>query len=609
MVSPDWYNELVAKHKAEGFQAGNLLAIDPEIFQHHMRYVEKTVKHDVATKTLVFLTAFSAYTPNPINLFLRGESSIGKSYNTTETIRHFPQSDIMYLGGLSPTALVHEYGVLVDENDNPIDLAEKPKSAKPKKRKSQTDEEYEHEVEMWKEEKLRWQQLMQNARYVVDLTHKTLVFLEPPPRETYHKLRPILSHDKTEISYKFTDRSSRGKLQTMHVVLRGWPATIFLTTEEEYLEELATRSFTATPETDASKLRAGVNLVGERKAFPWKFSDDFEFTLLQGHLGWLRKEVPNFSVANPMGREFAGNYPADKPRCMRDVNHIMSLLEVSALFHCQQRPILIADDRTVVLVSMADVELIQYFLPSIMETTETGLPEYMLQIFHNVMEPLYKDTGAFDYQMLTDKHNEVMGKKRSRDTLYPIVSALSKAGYVSTDPNPNDKRTHLIRIIKNEEEDTFDSLLKTFMTSYSLEDFRKWLNQGKKYLRKNSIVLKQKLVDDNNSTPQEIYEKHYLFKPSQTRRYFFGEKQPETQTEQQTELADTFNRQSKTITTILKQIKAGPHQLAINEYRQGVCYCCLQNEEIVAVFEDFKAQKHDLCGDCMWKISQELEGF
>lgn len=62
----------------------------------------------------MFLAGLSACSRNSINVFLKGPSSIGKTYVTMEALKYFPQSDIWMLGGLSPTALVHDYGVFFD---------------------------------------------------------------------------------------------------------------------------------------------------------------------------------------------------------------------------------------------------------------------------------------------------------------------------------------------------------------------------------------------------------------------------------------------------------------------------------------------------------------
>lgn len=64
----------------------------------------------------------------------------------------------------------------------------------------------------FEEAKKKWRERVQNARYIIDLRNKILVFLEAPHFETYNILRPILSHDASEISYKVTDKTATGSL-------------------------------------------------------------------------------------------------------------------------------------------------------------------------------------------------------------------------------------------------------------------------------------------------------------------------------------------------------------------------------------------------------------
>lgn len=101
----------------------------------------KRIKKDRSTKLSVLFTGLSGYLSQPINLFLKGESGVGKSYNVVETLKYFPQEDIWLLGGLSPKALIHDHGVLLNEYGEPIDLTEKP--VKPRKRNYENEEEVE----------------------------------------------------------------------------------------------------------------------------------------------------------------------------------------------------------------------------------------------------------------------------------------------------------------------------------------------------------------------------------------------------------------------------------------------------------------------------------
>ena len=92
------------------------MALIDELLEH----LSLTVKRDDLTKKILLLTCMSAYSPDPLNVFLKGESSIGKTHNAVECVKYFPKKDVWKLGALSPTALAHDYGVLEDENNREI---------------------------------------------------------------------------------------------------------------------------------------------------------------------------------------------------------------------------------------------------------------------------------------------------------------------------------------------------------------------------------------------------------------------------------------------------------------------------------------------------------
>jgi len=45
---------------------------------------------------LVFLVCLSAYGSNPLNLFLKGESSIGKTHIAKSVAEYFPEEDVWF---------------------------------------------------------------------------------------------------------------------------------------------------------------------------------------------------------------------------------------------------------------------------------------------------------------------------------------------------------------------------------------------------------------------------------------------------------------------------------------------------------------------------------
>jgi len=491
-----------------------------DLLQVYMTHLDKTVKHDHATKRMVFLTALSAYSRNPLNLFLKGPSSTGKTYNVTQALRYFPQSDIWMLGGLSPTALVHDYGVLVDsETEEEIDpLEDKPKKEDYKDDKGRLDK------GVFQAAQKRWRDRLRKAYHLVDLQRKILVFLESPHHETYMRLRPILSHDAPQISYKFTDKSA-GALRTMHVVLKGWPACIFCTTEANYIEDLATRGFTITPDLNPWKFKAAIMLKGEMKAYPWKFDldNDRAFKDLKSYMRVLagRLFLTN-RVIIPYNQELSRVYPSPLARDMRDYDHFLALIEMSGLLHLYQRPFLQLNKIQYWMANIQDYLTALELLKSFEETTRAGIPGHIVDFFHNVIEPFGAPTN---YDELVEKHNATTAQQVSRKSLYKYVELLRDIGWVDTVEDPDDKRKRLVYALKKPESRLYYSLRRS--TPFFHEtDLRNWLDGLRNYSSPETIHLYNNLHDREehaifgnpsgdlqNDIVQRLFQDEYFLEP------------------------------------------------------------------------------------------------
>jgi hypothetical protein len=490
----------------------------------YMRHLDKTVKRDHATKRMVFLTALSAYSRNPQNLFLKGPSSTGKTYNVTQALRYFPRSDVWMLGGLSPTALVHDYGVLIDsERGKEIDPAED----KPQK-EDYTDDRGRPDKHTYHAAQKRWRERLRKAYYLVDLERKILVFLEAPHPETYMRLRPILSHDTPQISYKFTDKPA-GALRTMHVVLKGWPACIFCTTDANYIEDLATRGFTITPDLDPQKYKAAVELQGAMKAYPWQFDldQDQEFRDLRSYMDILtgRLSLTN-NVVIPYAQELSRVYPSSLPRDMRDYDHFLALIEMSCLLHLFQRRILELRATRYWMANIRDYLTALELLRSFEETTRAGIPGHIVAVFHKVIEPF---ESPVRYEDLVEKHNVVMAEKVSKKRLYKYVELLRDIGWVDTVEDPEDKRRHLVHALKTPENSSYYSLRQS-TPFFHEKDFKGWLEALKNYSSPETIFIYNNLQNrerhailGNPSSDLDNYFKATLFQDE----YFLEPFKPE----------------------------------------------------------------------------------
>jgi hypothetical protein len=499
--------DLKALKELGGVKAGCLVAVDPLLEPKFMLRVGRTVKHDKTTSNLVVKTGLSAYTKEPLNTFLRGGSSIGKTYVVVNSLTCFPKEDVWFLGGLSPTALVHDRGLLVDENGEPIEAVPKPE------KKASLDE---------KEAYLTYREKLKTSHYLVELHGKILVFLEAPNIETFNKLRPVLSHDVWEISYKFTDTSQKGSLRTTHVVLRGWPATIFCSTDEKFVQDLATRSFTFTPETTEEKYRDANKLTGTKAAFPWKFEKDMDDVLLEGYITYFKEHMKELQVIVPYAEKFGNVFPAKFPRSMRDFKHVLSLIQVSALFYFVQRPVLVRklrfetegkegfreEEHRYVMAVKQDYDNTMTLWKEVRETTETSAASHHLTFFHKVVEPMATLKPMFTIKDLTDTWNSLFADRKSSDTIRNYVDFLCLIGYMSKEPDPSDKRQNLLTIIQEESGKYTENELSAFFT---LETFNEWLKEAQTITEENHILLRENLLADAETTPEAIYNKNFLY--------------------------------------------------------------------------------------------------
>ena len=191
-----------------------------------------TIKQDEDNKIITFLCLLSAYTESAqFNISYNAPSSTGKSYIPTEIARLFPEEDVREIGYCSPTAFFHEVG----EQD------EKTK-----------------------------------GRILVDLSRKILIFLDQPHTHLLERLRPLLSHDKKEISIKITDKNQKQGLRTKNVILRGFPSVIFCTAGMRIDEQEATRFLLLSPEVNQEKIKFGISESIKKEADAENYRDWLE---------------------------------------------------------------------------------------------------------------------------------------------------------------------------------------------------------------------------------------------------------------------------------------------------------------------------------------------
>lgn len=228
------------------------------------KFLNSKIKDDPILVKQLVRVCFSAYTNNPINLGVLAPTSEGKTYATVQVTNLFPANDVIAVARLSPTALIHQNGVLVDENGEEIgerldELFFEILEARKDKNK-----------ELSQELESKERELKKNAKNLVDLSNKILLFLDNPNPSTYEMLKPLLSHDKYELLYKTT--TGDGTLKVKETIIRGWPATIICSAKNEAKNEVwpevASRFFITSPNTNVAKYKSANKLTADIMGIP-----------------------------------------------------------------------------------------------------------------------------------------------------------------------------------------------------------------------------------------------------------------------------------------------------------------------------------------------------
>lgn len=477
-------------------------ATDPLLLKQILTDLERTVKNDVPSKVCVLMTGLSTYSA-AINTNFKSESGSGKTYITTEVIDYFPTEDVWFIGGMTPKAIIREKGILMNANGEEFTLEYPKKPVRMDfKNGNKIDKEAYNNAEKEYEEKLKEYLKELNGSYnLVDLTGKILLFLETPSYETIDMLRPILSHDKTEITYKFVDKSKNGPMRTVTTKVKGWPATIFLTVDKSHNQEFSTRNFTVSPSVEKQKIYAGQEVIDNKDSEPWEYDEDTKIKAQTKELIYLIKEAvlkDNIKVLTPFQNlrcifDLKNNIQI---RDMRDYNHYKQLIKGFTLLHLFQRPISTIKGKNYVLAGLNDVIQAKEVYEQIKETTKTNTDQKILDFYRDILT----QNPGLTVEELTQKYNDNnIGNPLSNDTIWKYLKRLTKINYAEQKKGEKtDKRKGTYYPLENLEKDRKEEN-QLDLTVFLKNDFENWLETN---LRKG-VVFDSKTKKITELTPED----------------------------------------------------------------------------------------------------------
>jgi hypothetical protein len=376
-----------------------ILLKDPNIFSKFLTHQNRFLIMDLVVRKLILLTCCSAYSTYPLNLSLQQVFSAGKTTTTTQTAKYFP--DVWLLGAMSPKSLIHEKGEPTENQDG----------------------------------------------YIINLEGKIIVFLDEPQLETLAMLKPLLSHDTYETTYKYVDKQSG---ETVKAILRGFPSVIFCTTKSKYIMEFSSRWLTASPETTPEKIQKVIAAKGAKAS--QTDQPDPEFETWQTAFKLLSKEVPLKAII-PYANELAQSFRAKKPIDMRFFDLFLALIKATTILHAFQRE---KTENGILKATIADYEEAYAVFHEIEKSTTLGLGQNILDFFNNIVTPLWKerqeltsDMRIITYEDLLYYYQEATEEPISRTTLREtFLKPLEQKGLIDFENDPQDKRKKDI-IVKN----------------------------------------------------------------------------------------------------------------------------------------------------------------
>ena len=458
-----------------------------------IKFVEDTIlkeaKKEERLIKQIFITMCSAYSNNPINLLINAPSGVGKNYVINKVASLFPDCDILSLAGMTDKALFHRSGELVIKND----ITGEYESIE--KRINDLDEqidEKEYEISRTNDRNLKQglksiikdlerekKDLIKDARKLIDLSNKIIIFLDTPTEQLLSGLLPLLSHDKYEIEYEFTD--THNGIKTKNNVLRGWPAVIIAQaldySHSARFPEYQRRFITTNPTMSKEKFDEAINLIFDKCSLPDliyqnEIVSDEEKDKAREIIKGLKEQIHEIysnvkqgksNVLIPFIDLIRQSFPKEKILDMTRANRLSTYLSFLPIVYFHKRPRIILvrkGDTKIQILPIATFEDLQN-TNSLLKYSDGVRPyilewyyDIFLKIFQEKLEPDSKINSKGDelkeerialtsndiIKKHKEEHNENLTSKQLLESyLYPLLNQ----GYIDKIDSVIDRRAKL----------------------------------------------------------------------------------------------------------------------------------------------------------------------
>ena len=438
------------------------------------KYLNSKIKDDPLLVKQLLRVCLSAYTNEPINVGVLAPSSEGKTYATVEVSELFPEKDVISVGRLSPTSLIHEYGEKIDSEGEPISPRINRIDQQILEAQAQNDKNTARELKGIRTA------ILADTSHLIDLRNKIILFLDNPKPETYEMLKPILSHDKKEIQYRTT--KSDGSLSVKKSIIRGWPAVIVCSAKNEakneVWEEIATRFFIISPNTDVSKYHQANKLTSHKIGKPsWASSvyshpEDLQYCKyyierFKDSLTMSCKDGNN-PVFNPFADKLADIFPHNQGVSMRHFKRLLSFCNIETLINANSLMKMeferhSGEKETSIITSIGVIKNTINILGKI-----STIPPEKIKFYEQVFVPALQEKGYIQTNIIDDDTSQQhtlasydddvalssaecaevyikrLGKPiTNKQILENYLKPLVDEGLLDSKPNPDNKSQHL----------------------------------------------------------------------------------------------------------------------------------------------------------------------
>lgn len=459
-------------------------------------------REDKLTKQ-IFITMCSAYSNNPINLLINAPAGVGKNYVINKVASLFPECDIVSLAGMTDKALFHRSGKLVIKNEISGEYESIEESIKDLEEQI---EEKEFEISRTNNTNLKQglksivkdlerekKDLLKDARKLIDLSNKIIIFLDTPSEQLLSGLLPLLSHDRYEIEYEFTD--THNGIKTKNNVLRGWPAVIIAQaldySHSPRFPEYQRRFITTNPTMSTEKYNEAVNLISNKFSVPDLIyqrtivSDEEKFIAREIVKG-LKEQIQDIcrnvkpgknNVIIPFSDLILDLLPKEKAEDMTRANRLYTYLSFLPVVNFHKRPrITIAKkegDTKIQILPITTFEDLQNTI-SLMEYSD-GVRPYILEWYNEVFLKAFEDKRDV-VGSKTNSKGEILEETRVALTSQDLIKK-HKEKYNETLTSHKLLQSYLYPLMNHGYIDSIDSILdKRAKIYYPLIETKKYIN-------------------------------------------------------------------------------------------------------------------------------------